>query len=217
MRREEYRSYLSSLNDYELYLVARRFEQNNLASVADFEWKRESIYEECVKRHPDIYHAASEDAAILYWSRVTNAMELNIKDVIRPSLLSRVEFNKLLLANNVSFPTDSGNIIDSIRAEGQNRYILCKVSGDSMIDAGINDNDFVVVEKKTYAKGDDVFFDGKVVIASIDGTHFIKRFRVINGEKWLYSANESYKPFRVGDDIEFNILGIVKMTMQTIN
>jgi len=217
MTRDEYLGFLSNLNYYQLYLTARRFEQNNLAGLTDFEWKSELIYKECNSRHPDIFHAAREDAEMLHFSRIARQSGVSIKDVIRPSLLSQVEFSQMLRDNNVSFPPDSNNIIDSIRVQGQNRYILCKVSGDSMIDAGINDNDFIVVEKKNYTKGDATDFDGKVVIASIEGLHFIKRFRLINGEKWLYSENMNYKPYLVGDDTEFKILGIVKMTMQTIN
>lgn len=217
MKRDEYLSFLSKLNYYQLYLTARRFEQNHLAGLDDFEWKGELLFEECNKRHPDIFNAAREDAEMLHFSRIAKQNGVSIEDVIRPSLLSQVEFNQILRANNVSFPPEGESIIDSISANGQDRYILCKVSGNSMIDAGINDNDFVVVEKKDYSLGEEACFDGKVVIATVDGSHFIKRFRMINGDKWLFSENENYEPYRLSDDNEFKIIGIVKMTMQTIN
>lgn len=44
---------------------------------------------------------------------------------------------------------------------GSNRYIL-RISGDSMIEAGIWDDDFVVIQKQTYAR------EGNIIVALVD-------------------------------------------------
>lgn len=44
---------------------------------------------------------------------------------------------------------------------GPNRYVL-RVSGDSMIEAGIWDQDFVVIQKQSYAR------EGNIVVALVD-------------------------------------------------
>lgn len=66
-------------------------------------------------------------------------------------------------------------------------YIL-KVKGDSMIDAGIQPGDMVIVERRQTYK------PGQIVIAMIDGEYTMKYLRK-NGEKfYLEPANEKYKP-----------------------
>lgn len=44
---------------------------------------------------------------------------------------------------------------------GSNRYVL-RISGDSMIEAGIWDDDFVVIQKQSYAR------EGNIIVALVD-------------------------------------------------
>jgi SOS regulatory protein LexA len=65
---------------------------------------------------------------------------------------------------------------------------LIKVSGDSMIEAGIMPGDLVVVERgKTPKSGD-------VVIAQVDGEWTMKFFQKQAGEIFLRPANKKYQP-----------------------
>jgi SOS regulatory protein LexA len=64
-------------------------------------------------------------------------------------------------------------------------YIL-RVSGDSMINAGINHGDFVVIEKdKTPQNGD-------IVVAQVDNDFTLKYFDRKDGKIKLIPANEKY-------------------------
>jgi repressor LexA len=69
----------------------------------------------------------------------------------------------------------------------ESSYIL-KVKGDSMIDAGIQPGDMVVVERRGTYK------PGQIVIAMIDGEYTMKYLRKKNGEHFLEPANAKYKP-----------------------
>lgn len=69
----------------------------------------------------------------------------------------------------------------------ENSYLL-KVSGDSMIEAGINPGDLVVVEKGADPK------EGDIIVAHIDGEFTLKYFRKLSGKICLMPANKNYSP-----------------------
>jgi SOS regulatory protein LexA len=66
-------------------------------------------------------------------------------------------------------------------------YIL-KVKGDSMIDAGIQPGDMVVVERRATYK------PGQIVVAMIDNEYTMKYLRKKDGKHFLEPANSKYKP-----------------------
>lgn len=68
---------------------------------------------------------------------------------------------------------------------------LLRVRGDSMIDAGIHDNDLIAVKKQTEAK------PGQIVVARHDDEVTIKELRIEDGEVVLLPANSNYQPIRI--------------------
>ena len=90
----------------------------------------------------------------------------------------------------------------SIKQEG--RYVL-KVQGDSMIDAFINEDDYVVVEKV-----DQSVLNNQIVIALLNGNAYIKRFlKRSDGQVLLRSENADYDDIFVQDTDTFSIEGKV--------
>ena len=71
-------------------------------------------------------------------------------------------------------------------------YIL-KVRGDSMIDAGILEGDFVVVRSAETAR------DGEIVVAEIEGEATVKRFFKEKDHIRLQPENKRMKPIRTRD------------------
>jgi len=67
---------------------------------------------------------------------------------------------------------------------------LVKVSGDSMIEAGIMPGDFVIVERGREAK------HGDVVIAQVDGQWTMKYFEKAQGKVILRAGNKKYPPIQ---------------------
>lgn len=66
-------------------------------------------------------------------------------------------------------------------------YIL-KVKGDSMIEAGIQPGDMVIVERRATYK------PGQIVIANVDGEYTMKYLRKKGEQFYLEPANAKYKP-----------------------
>jgi repressor LexA len=71
---------------------------------------------------------------------------------------------------------------------GSNEYFALKVEGDSMINAGINTGDYVIIKKTNIAES------GKIVVALIDGHEAtLKRMRKKGPSIALESANPAYE------------------------
>lgn len=86
---------------------------------------------------------------------------------------------------------------------GKNNFIL-KVRGESMINAGILDKDYVIVAKNKYAE------DSQIVVALINGeTATVKRFFKEGRKVRLQPENEFMDPI-ILDERNVEIIGIVK-------
>ena len=72
-----------------------------------------------------------------------------------------------------------------------------KVSGDSMVEAGIYDGDIVVVDKNIEPKNGDV---GAFMINETEAT--VKYLDTISGKKFLIPANKNYKNFEVNENTQ---------------
>ena len=77
---------------------------------------------------------------------------------------------------------------------------MLRVSGDSMVDAGILDGDLVVVRSTPTAR------DGEIVVAQIDDEATVKRLAHIDGRVHLMPENAAYEPI-VPDEV--TLAGVV--------
>ena len=89
----------------------------------------------------------------------------------------------------------------------RNTYAL-QVTGDSMIDEGILDGDYILVEERPQPN------NGDMVVASIDDEVTVKRFyRQSDGAVRLEPANPAYSPIIVRDR-DLQIRGVVAAVMR---
>ncbi len=82
------------------------------------------------------------------------------------------------------------------------QYYVLQVQGDSMIEDGILNGDYVIVRKTQTAQ------EGEIVVALIDNEATIKRFRRWSGRIELHPANPRYQPIIVGPSQDFRIQGV---------
>ncbi len=86
-----------------------------------------------------------------------------------------------------------------------------RVRGDSMINAGILDNDIVIVNTQSDAE------NGEIVIALLDDEATVKRFRKLNGTIELIPENEKYSPLRLNNKENLSIIGKVVGVYRSYN
>ena len=84
-----------------------------------------------------------------------------------------------------------------------NKTFMLVVQGDSMINAGIFNGDYVVVEQQPTAE------NGQKVVALLDDSATVKTFYKENGHIRLQPENDSMEPIIVEADQPFQILGKV--------
>jgi len=77
-----------------------------------------------------------------------------------------------------------------------------RVSGSSMIRAGIHHNDILIVDRSLEA------VHGKIIIASLQGELTVKRL-CLEGKKQLIAENDLYAPIEITDEMDFHIWGVV--------
>jgi len=85
-----------------------------------------------------------------------------------------------------------------------------RVSGDSMLGAGIHSGDLLIVDRSLAPA------DKKVVIANINGELTVKRIRLRKGKILLEPENSSYRAQEVPEDSDFSIWGVVTSVIHSL-
>lgn len=85
--------------------------------------------------------------------------------------------------------------------KGGNKKFILKVKGNSMINANINDGDFVVIEQNNAP------VNGDIVAVNIEGNATLKTLKIGKNSVTLMPENEAYEPITVSKDEEFYVLG----------
>ena len=78
-----------------------------------------------------------------------------------------------------------------------------KAQGDSMLGAGIQQGDILIVDKSLSAKS------GKIVIAVVDGEFTVKRLHKYKGNITLKAENPDFEDIKIGGTDELIIWGVV--------
>jgi len=85
-----------------------------------------------------------------------------------------------------------------------------RVRGDSMIDAGIHESDYVVVRQQDRAN------TGQIVVAMLEDEATVKYYQPKRDRVELVAANVKYKPIMVERGADFRILGVVKGVLRVV-
>jgi DNA polymerase V len=135
-----------------------------------------------MKPNPDIAIFRPDDAheTAAVWQSAAAGFPSPAMDFME----SRLNINRLLIQN-----------------EATTFYV--KVSGDSMIDAGISDGDILVVDRSLDAR------DGAIAVCALDGGYTVKRLRILKDGIWLVPENDDYPPMAAIRERGFSVWGVV--------
>ncbi|SSR57686.1 DNA polymerase V component [Acinetobacter baumannii] len=131
---------------------------------------------------------------------------LSIKQVVPSThLLIPYALEKI----NAGFPSPAQDYID--KALDMNEHLIknatstfiVKVASLSMLNAGIDINDELIVDRSLDAK------HGDIVIALIDNEFTVKRLMIDKKGQWLKAENPDYKNIYLADGQELIIWGVV--------
>ena len=85
-----------------------------------------------------------------------------------------------------------------------------KVKGNSMIDAGIEDKDVLVVDRSLEPQ------NNKIAVCFIDGEFTVKRIKLEQDCLFLMPENSNYAPIKVTDENQLIIWGIVTYVIKKV-
>ena len=100
--------------------------------------------------------------------------------------------------------------LDKELVKNQESTFYARVSGDSMLGAGIDDGDLLVIDKSLSPE------NGKIVICFIDGDFTVKRIKKEKGKFYLMPENKKYKPIELCEDNELIIWGVVEYVIKKV-
>jgi len=97
----------------------------------------------------------------------------------------------------------TGEVLVEAPVVSSGKCFALYASGDSMINAGINDGDLIIVRRQPIAE------NGDIVIALLGDEATVKRLKIKNEIIELVPENPRLKPIRVNPEDELRILGKV--------
>jgi DNA polymerase V len=117
-----------------------------------------------------------------------------------PLYLSRIK---------AGFPSPADDFLD--RTLDLNEHLIkhpsstffVKVKGDSMVGAGINSGDILIVDRSLEPK------DKRIIVAVVNGDFTVKRISKRGDKLTLISENPKYSPIEIKDSMDFEVWGVV--------
>jgi DNA polymerase V len=139
-----------------------------------------------------------------------------IKEIRKFSRTTSLE--RPLLGPNVpaGFPSPAQDYIEATL--DLNEYLIThptstffvRVEGYSMIEAGIQPDDILIVDRAIEAS------HGKIIIAVLDGELTVKKLNIIDAIYWLVPENSQYEPIRVQESSDFSVWGVVTYVIHKV-
>lgn len=85
-----------------------------------------------------------------------------------------------------------------------------RVVGDSMVDAGVDEGDILVIDKALEAQ------DGDMAVCFVDGEFTLKHLKIKGGKITLVPANDKYPSIEVDEGTDFKMWGVVTYVIKKV-
>lgn len=132
-----------------------------------------------------------------------------IREILRPQRSLPQAYPLYSCPVSAGFPSPADDYL-----EGQldlNQYLVqhptatffVRVTGESMLGAGIHPNDILIVDRSLEAS------TGKVIIAVVNGELLVKRLKLSEEKIYLVAENPDYPPLMVTEMMDFEVWGVV--------
>ncbi len=100
--------------------------------------------------------------------------------------------------------------LDDELVKNKEATFYARVSGQSMIGAGLDDNDLLVIDRSLEPA------NNKIAVCFLDGEFTVKRLKVNHEGIWLQPENPNYPIVKVTEDNNFVIWGIVTNVIKKV-
>ena len=100
--------------------------------------------------------------------------------------------------------------LDRELVKNKEATFYARVSGDSMVGAGLDDGDLLVIDRSKNPE------NGKIAICLVDGEFTVKRIKKEKNKLYLKPENKKYKPVELKEENELIIWGIVEYVIKKV-
>jgi DNA polymerase V len=100
--------------------------------------------------------------------------------------------------------------LDNVLVKNREATFYAKASGKSMIGAGIDDGDILVIDRSIDPQ------NNKIAVCFVDGEFTIKRIQVEKDCVYLMPENPKYTPIKITEDNQLIIWGMVTYVIKKI-
>ena len=126
-----------------------------------------------------------------------------------PDLSKPIELPFITAGIKAGFPSPAADFdeskisLDAVLVKNREATFYAKASGTSMIGAGIDDGDILVIDRSLEPQ------NNKVAVCFIDGEFTVKRIKITKDGIILMPENKDFEPIKVTNDNQLIIWGIV--------
>ena len=100
--------------------------------------------------------------------------------------------------------------LDSELVKNRDATFYARVSGESMVGAGLDDGDLLIIDRSLDPK------NGKIAVCLVDGEFTVKRIKKEKDKFYLVPENKKYKPIELKEDNELIIWGVVEYVIKKV-
>jgi DNA polymerase V len=100
--------------------------------------------------------------------------------------------------------------LDKVLVKNFEATFYAKASGTSMIGAGIDDGDIMVIDRSLEPR------DGKIAVCCIDGEFTVKRIKIEKDALYLMPENPAFQPIKIAEENKLIVWGIVTYVIKSV-
>jgi DNA polymerase V len=141
----------------------------------------------------------------------------NISKIYKPEAETKVSLPLFSEKLSAGFPSPANDYIDrgldlnELLIQNPSATFYVEIEGESMINAGINSGDILVVDRSLEAK------HGTIIVAILDGEFTVKKLYWRGKVVKLVAENPNYKPIEITDEMDFEIWGVATTVIHRLN
>lgn len=143
-------------------------------------------------------------------------MSVNKLDFFIPSFDNPLTIPLISGGIKAGFPSPAADFdeskisLDRVLVKNHEATFYAKANGNSMIGAGIDDGDILVIDKSIAPQ------DNKIAVCFIDGEFTVKRIKIDIDCVYLMPENKQFKPIQVTQENSLIIWGIVTYVIKKL-
>ena len=100
--------------------------------------------------------------------------------------------------------------LDRELVKNKEATFYARVSGDSMIGAGLEDGDLLIIDRSLNPE------NGKIAVCLVDGEFTVKRIKKIKKYFYLMPENKKYNPIKITEENELTVWGVVVYVIKRV-